>query len=121
VSSKFAHLAAWALLFAVAFMTLAPIELRPVSGFSVHIERFGAFAAIGLAFSLAYPRRLALVTTVVLGSVVAFEILQLLMLSRHAGLTDVAAKLVGGTCGLFAGWLVSSWRGRRAPMTIRPD
>lgn len=121
MSSKLAHLAAWLLLAAVAFMTLAPIEWRPVSGASVHIERFAAFAAIGLAFSLAYPRRLALVTIVVLGSVVAFELLQVLAQSRHAGLPDVAAKLAGGTCGLLAGWAVSYWRGRRRPETGGPD
>jgi hypothetical protein len=115
------HLAAWLLLAAVAFMTLAPIEWRPVSGLSPNIERFGAFALIGLAFSLAYARRLGLVTAVVLGSVIAFELLQILAQSRHAGLTDVAAKLAGGTCGLLAGWAVSNWRGRRRPGVTRPD
>ncbi|MDP1731205.1 MAG: hypothetical protein Q8L54_08535 [Devosia sp.] len=121
MSFKLGHLAAWLLLAAVAFMTLAPIGWRPVSGLSIHIERFAAFALIGLAFSLAYPRRLALVTIVVLGAAIAFEALQFLAQSRHAGLPDVVAKLAGGACGLLAGWVLSSWRGRQGPGTTRPD
>src|SRR5215212_419960 len=46
---------AWLLIFAIAVFTLSPIEMRPVSGGSVSLERVAAFAAVGAAF-LGYPK-----------------------------------------------------------------
>ncbi|MHB1102397.1 MAG: VanZ family protein [Devosia sp.] len=109
---KLGHLAAWLLLAAIAFVTLAPIGWRPETGISAHIERFAAFALIGLAFSLAYPRRLWLVALMVLGAAVAFEAMQFLVQGRHAGLRDVIAKLAGGTTGVLVGWAISVIRQR---------
>jgi hypothetical protein len=104
------RVAAWLLLAAVAFVTLAPIGWRPETGASANIERFAAFAAIGLAFGLAYPRQLWLVAVVVLGTAVALEILQLVAVTRHAGLRDLIAKLAGGTSGIIAGWVIAAAR-----------
>ena len=112
MSSKFGHVAAWLLLAAVAFVTLAPIGWRPDSGFSPQVERLAAFALIGLAFSMAYPRHLLLVAVAVLGSAVALETLQFLVQGRHPGVRDVLAKLGGGSCGVLAGWLISTVRRR---------
>jgi hypothetical protein len=109
VNFRLGPLAAWLLLAAIAFMTLAPIELRP-SGISPQIERFAAFAVIGLVFSLAYSRQVWLVVLLVLGAAVALEVMQVLVLTRHAGLRDVVAKLAGGTTGVLAGWAISTLR-----------
>lgn len=94
---------AWLLLAAVAFVTLAPIGLRPNSGFSPSIERFAAFAAVGLLFALAYPRQLWLIIVLVLGAAIALEALQLVSASRHGRLFDLAVKLAGGGLGIAAG------------------
>jgi glycopeptide antibiotics resistance protein len=111
VNPKLAHAAAWLLLVAVAFVTLAPIGWRPNTGFSANMERFGAFAMIGLAFSLAYPRRLWLITLVVFGSALTFEALQFLAQTRHPGIRDLIAKVAGGSAGIVLGWLISTfWR-----------
>lgn len=107
---KLGHLAAWLLLAAIAFVTLAPIGWRPETGVSAHIERFAAFALIGLVFSLAYPRKLWLVVLMVLGAAVAFEAMQFLAQGRHPGLRDVIAKLAGGTTGILIGWAISAVR-----------
>ena len=94
---------AWLLLAAVAFVTLAPIGLRPNSGYSPNIERFIAFGAVGFLFALAYPRRLWLIIVVVLGAAIAFEALQLVSVSRHGRLFDLAVKLAGGGLGIAVG------------------
>lgn len=104
------HLAAWLLLAAIAFMTLAPIGFRPATGIPTQLERFAAFAVIGLAFGIAYPRKLWFVALVVLGAAVSLEAMQLLAMGRHAGVRDVIAKLAGGTGGIMASWVISTLR-----------
>ncbi len=107
------QIAAWLLLAAIAAVTLAPIGWRPETGISAQLERFAAFAALGLAFGLAYPRRLWLVALLLVAAALALEALQLVVATRHAGLRDVLAKLAGGGCGLLLGWATT--RARRRP------
>ena len=97
------HLAAWLLLAATAFVTLAPASWRPETSMPAQVERFITFALIGLVFSIAYPRRPWLVVLMVLGAAVAFEALQLLVQTRHAGVRDVVAKLAGGVAVIRVG------------------
>ena len=96
----------------VAFVTLAPIGLRPDSGFSPNVERFAAFAALGFAFALAYPRRLALIVIVVIGAAIGLELLQALVASRHARLGDMGCKLIGGGLGILFGVTATSFAAR---------
>lgn len=97
---------AWLLLAAIAFVTLSPIGLRPVTGFSPNYERLFAFAAVGFAFALAYPRHIWLVLALVVGAAIALELLQLVTVGRHGRVIDVVAKLLGGGIGVTAGALV---------------
>ena len=54
---KSARVLAWLLLAALVFVTVCPIEYRPhPPGFSVTLERLGAFALIGFLFAVGYPR-----------------------------------------------------------------
>jgi VanZ family protein len=103
------RIAAWSLLVAIAFVTPAPVEVRPQSGASANLERFVALLALGLAFALAYPRRIAEAALLVVAAAVSFELLQALDPSRHARLGDVAVKVVGGLTGILLGTLVL-WR-----------
>jgi hypothetical protein len=90
---------AWTTLALIAFATLSPIELRPhFSG--VSLERFGAFAVVGLLFGLAYPRHLWLVLTLVGGAAVGLEVLQHLTPDRHGEVRDALVKLAGGLTGI---------------------
>jgi len=100
--------AAWACLVFIAFATLSSIDLRPelirdgtFKTFFTVVERFGAYAVLGLLFGLAYPRRLAFVCILVFGSAVSLELLQLYVPSRHAGILDVVEKLLGGAAGII--------------------
>lgn len=101
---------AWLLLAAIAFSTLAPIGLRPESGFSPNAERAFAYAAAGMVFALAYPRHLFLVLGLIVVSALSFELLQLLAASRHARLADAAFKLLGGGIGVAVGTGIVSLR-----------
>jgi hypothetical protein len=106
VNVKLLRFVAWGGLFLVAIASLAPIEFRPESGFSVSIERFGAFLAIGLAFALAYPRHAWLALFIAAGSALLLEVLQMLAPSRHAHLLDAMVKIAGGAAGVAIGQLV---------------
>lgn len=97
------RIAFWCLLAALAFVTLAPIGLRPVLG-PANVERALAYALFGLIAALAYPRqRLAVLAAVV---VVAglLEFGQDLTASRHGRVADFLVKAGGGTAGWLAAW-----------------
>src|SRR6185437_8109012 len=102
---KITSLAAWLLLGFIVYATLSPLNARPSlftteTSMSVVIERFGAYAVLGLLFSLAYARRLTLVIFFVLGSAICLEFLQLFIADRDARLIDVVEKLTGGVTGI---------------------
>ncbi|NEW91494.1 hypothetical protein [Rhodopseudomonas sp. BR0M22] len=99
----FLKIVAWLCLAGIAFATLSPIGLRPTTGLSPSIERFGAFALVGALFAAAYPRYILFAALIVLGAAALFELLQVLEPSRHGRLFDASVKLAGGTCGLAAG------------------
>jgi len=104
-----ARIAAWSLLLAIAFVTLAPSGFRPHSGASANLERFLALLVLGLAFAAAYPRHLIQIALVVVVAAVCFELLQALDASRHVRLSDIGAKVFGGLSGVLLGTLIL-WR-----------
>jgi len=77
-------------------------------GFFTILERFGAYAFLGFLFYLAYPRHLALVCIIVLGSAITLELLQNLVPDRDPRLVDAMEKLLGGTAGLAFGGIFRS-------------
>jgi VanZ family protein len=102
---KITSLAAWILLGFIVYATLSPLNARPSlftteTSVSVVIERFGAYAVLGLLFGVAYSRRLTLVIFVVLGSAIGLEFLQFFIADRDARLIDVVEKLTGGVTGI---------------------
>ena len=107
------RVAAWLLLAGLVFATLAPIGLRPTSPLPVQVERIAALALVAFVFVLAYPRHIPLVASLVLGTTILLELMQLVTVSRHGALLDAVAKLVGAIIGLAAGWAVTFRRTRR--------
>ncbi len=99
---------AWACLIFITYATLSSIDARPeLTGigfwkvsFTV-VERFGAYAVLGLLFYLAYPNRIALVCLLVLGSAVILELLQIVIPDRDARVVDALEKLAGGAAGIL--------------------
>jgi len=114
ISSVVAYLAAmvqrvstvagWLALAFIVYATLSPIGDRPVVA-GPQYEHFAAFAVIGSAFGLAYPKRILLVAAIILISAFGLEALQLLTPDRHARLLDALVKAAGGVCGIGIGQL----------------
>ena len=101
------RIVAWLLLAGIAFVTLAPIGLRPVTEAPPNLERALAYALFGAAFALAYPRRLGLAFAIIVASAIGLELLQSIAATRHARLLDAGVKLVGGGVGVMAGLAAS--------------
>jgi len=100
--------AGWALLIFITYATLSSIDARPeLTGPGFHkafftiVERFGAYAALGLLFYLAHPRHIAAVCFIVFGSAIVLELLQVLVPDRDARVLDALEKLAGGAAGIF--------------------
>lgn len=111
---------AWSCLAFVMYATLSSIDARPViaGGFFTALERFGAYAVLGSLFYFAYPRRLAFVCFMVLGSAVLLEVLQNLVPGRDARLLDAIEKLLGGTAGIVLAGIFQSHFWRRSVSAI---
>ena len=90
LSLAIARALAWLLLAAVTFATMGPIDLRPVSGASVSLERFLAFAILGAAFACAYPQRRLCVSFALIALVGLLEAGQLLTPTRHPHLLTLS-------------------------------
>jgi VanZ family protein len=114
-------IAGWLALAFIVYATLSPIDDRP-SVAPPNFERFVAFALVGLAFALAYPKRLVLIAAIVLISAFGLEALQLLTPDRHGRLVDAVIKAAGGLCGIGIGQLAEASRsGRHAQARGEPD
>jgi VanZ family protein len=112
---KFITIAAWLFLAFIAYATISPIQDRPTLPTSSSFEHLAAFAVLGALFCLAYPRQIALVLLIVLGSAVLLELMQLLTPGRHGRISDAVEKMAGGAAGIAAGLAIlyferaSSW------------
>jgi VanZ family protein len=100
---KLVSVAAWALLTFIVYATISPIYARPPSFAPTSLEHFAAFAVLGALFCFAYPRHIALVCLVVLGSALLLEFMQLLTADRHGRIQDAIEKMAGGGVGLVTG------------------
>jgi VanZ like family len=106
VIQRISMITGWLALGLFAFVTLSPIGTRP-SVASPHLEHFAAFALVGVAFALAYPNRVLLVVTIVLGAALGLEALQLLTPDRHGRVADALVKALGGISGICVGQMLS--------------
>lgn len=95
----------WLALALIAFATLASPGMRPRIEGIVQFERFAAFFVLGLLFAAFYPRRIRTVLAIVILIAIGLELLQLLMPSRHARLSDLLVKIVGGASGVAVRYL----------------
>ena len=100
---KLVSVAAWALLTLIVYATISPIHARPMLFASTSLEHFAAFAVLAALFCFAYPRHIALVCLLVLGSALLLEFMQLLTPDRHARIQDAIAKMAAGSAGLVTG------------------
>jgi hypothetical protein len=112
-SRTFFRWVTWLLLLAIAVFTLAPIEFRPVTGAPVALERFLAFAALGTAYCLGYPKRRLPILVLLVGIAGFLEIAQDIVPGRHGRLPDGIVKASGALVGAAFATLVV--RRKRSP------
>jgi hypothetical protein len=105
-AAKWLRIAAWLPFAFIVFATLAPLQFRPVVSHHAQLERFAAFATVGVFFGLAYPRRLVLDWSFLIAAAGMLEGAQRLTSDRHGHLRDAVAKALGGTFGIGAALLV---------------
>jgi len=91
---------AWALLAAIAAVTIGPISQRPETWLPVNLERLIAWAGAGVVFATAYVDRLFLILLVLVGAAGLFELAQIETLHRHGRLFDFLVKAAGGLVGI---------------------
>lgn len=115
---KTSIVAGWSALAFIAYATLSPIEFRPVIA-GPQLEHFAAFALMGLAFGLAYPKRMLFVVAIVVGSAVCLEALQLLTPDRHGRVIDASVKTIGGISGIGVSQIVLLFL--RSFRSVAPD
>src|ERR1700722_5444092 len=79
------RLATWVLFAAIVAMTVGPVSLRPHTHFTPDLDRFAAYAALGLLFALSYrQRRLWMIGGFLIAVAAALEIAQLFVPHRDA-------------------------------------
>jgi VanZ family protein len=98
--------AAWTAFALLVFVTISPLSMRPVVTADPNIERFAAFALVGLLFGLAYPRRLSVDASLVVIAAGVLEMLQLMIPDRHGHIADALVKAAGGAFGVAAAALI---------------
>jgi VanZ family protein len=97
------RLVSWALLVAIAVMTLGPVGMRPQTHFSPDFERFAAYVALGMSFALSYPqRRLWLLGAFLVAVAAGLETGQAFVPGRDPHLNDFLFKAGGAVIGLVA-------------------
>jgi hypothetical protein len=112
--ARLVQFAAWLSIAVIAYFTMASVSVvysiyQALSPWLMHLgignyavlEHLIVFALFGAIFYIAYPARTFMVCCIVLGSTIAFELMQNLTADRHGTLPDALEKLVGGACGIF--------------------
>ena len=105
---RFWLIAAWAAVGCIILVTLAPIEMRPMVSNEAGFERFLAYVVLGFLLWHAHPRRLLLVSGIIVVLAISLEALQHLTPDRHGHWADLSQKLCGGLAGMFAAHALGS-------------
>ena len=99
--------AAAAVLVIIAFATLVPITLRPHTG-HVHLERIGAYFALGALMGISFPHRWPWIMLGVVLIASGLEWLQTFIPTRDGRLADALEKTAGGLLGVSTGLIAAA-------------
>jgi VanZ family protein len=83
----------------IVFATLSPIHLRPRTGHA-NLERFAAFLFLGVAYTLALPRRAKTVAVCLVLGAFILEAAQSFAPTRDPALSDALVKAFGALVGV---------------------
>lgn len=106
--SRVVRILAWLSLLTILIVTDGPISFRPQTPFSANVERFASLFVVGAFFGFVYHRRTLKVLVLLLLAICLFEILQLIIDTRHARFNDVIYKEIGSIAGLVSAKITRS-------------
>ena len=104
---------AWALLVALAAMTIGPISHRPGTLLPAGLERLIAWTCAGAVFAKAYAGRSALMLLMLVSAAGLFELAQIESLHRHGRLFDFLVKATGSLVGIGSVRAIQNLRSAR--------
>ena len=110
--TKAARAAAWLLVLGAVAVTLGPQKIRPTTGVDHDLEHALAFALVGLAFGLGYPRHRMLLAMLAVAGIGLMEILQQWVPGRHANVRDFTVNTLGACSGIVVAALLDALRRR---------
>ena len=110
--TKTARVAAWLLVLGAIVVTLGPQKVRPYTGIHHDLEHAVAFALVGLAFGLGYPRHRIALAAVAIAGIGLMEILQHWVPGRHANVHDFAVNGLGAGAGIAVAAVLDALRRR---------
>jgi VanZ family protein len=110
--TKAARAAAWLLVLGAVILTLGPQKVRPYTGINHDLEHGVAFALVGLAFGLGYPKKRWMLALLAIAAAGLMEILQQWIPGRHSYFRDFVINGLGACAGLAAAALLDLLRRR---------
>jgi hypothetical protein len=102
--------AGWLTFAFIVCATLSPIDYRPEMA-GPQVERFAAFALLGLAFAFGYRSRTLFLIIVVVSGAFVLEALQGLTPDRHGRVLDALVKAAGALFGIGMGRMAALFLG----------
>jgi len=109
----------WVIFIAIVVMTLGPVSVRPHTAASANLDRLIAYVVLGLCFALAYPRRVYLVSVVLVVAAGGLEFAQNLVPGRDGRLDDFLFKAAGVIIGLVVARFLQLAFGKHFPRRWR--
>jgi VanZ family protein len=100
-----ARIAGWLLLAVIAFLSLSPASLRPVTPVGHTMEHVLAHVLVGGLFGIGYSKRPWLLVLSLVGLTAAIELAQLFVPGRHARLGDFVVDAGAACLGVGLAWI----------------
>src|SRR5262245_16546360 len=109
----------WLVVLMLIWFTVVPASIRPGSVASHHMDHFASFALAGFLYYLGYADHLLtrLITAVFFAG--SLEVLQLLVPSRHARLTDFVVDALGACAGIVFAFALARSFGSRSHENVQ--
>lgn len=112
-----ARILAWAGILTIVVLSVVPADERPLSGFAVSLEHFGAFASVAAVFAIGYDLSLGRMVLLAFLFCAAIEVAQIPLATRHARFSDFIIDFIASCCAIALVYLVKRNKGRLLPTT----